>query len=203
MKKLNTRGVTLVELIIAIAILGVVLSIGYGIINSANKSLNEQSEVFSGQMSINTVRKFITKDLEQAKKQELEDSMSVLSLVDKNRTPLDESQLQALVNKVNESNKEEYIYEINTKDGKVEYKIILSKDEKRNKYMYDMVRVKTSDLNTDTIEILSKQPVNFKDSNVEIPFIVENEGNTYYVELGYEQNNKQNVYKFSVSSRYL
>lgn len=203
MKKLNTRGVTLVELIIAISILGVVLSIGYGIINGANKSLNEQSKIFSGQMSIKTVRDFITKDLEQVEKQESEDSTSVLRLIDKNRTPLDDSELQALVNEVNESNKEEYIYEMDVKDGKVEYKIILTKDEKRNKYMYDMVRVKTSGLNTDTIEILSKQPVNFKDGNVEIPFTIESKDNIYYVELGYEQNNKQNVYKFSVSSRYL
>jgi type IV pilus assembly protein PilA len=200
MKKLNTRGVTLAELIIAISILGVVLSIGYGIINGANKSLNEQSKIFSGQMSINIVRDFITKDLEQAERQ---DSISKLSLIDKNRAPLDDSKLQALVNKVNESNKEEYIYEINTKDGKVEYKIRLSKDEKHNKYMYDVVRVKTSDLNTDTIEVLSKQPVNFNGGNVEIPFTIEIKGNSYYVELGYEQNNKQNVYKFSVSSRYV
>ena len=197
MKKLNIRGFTLVELIIAISILSVVLSMGYGIINGANKSLNEQSEIFSGQMSIKIVRDFITKDLEQA-------TVFTGPLDNSGILLVDEVKLQDLVNNIDVSNKEEYSYSTDTKDGKsIEYKIIISKQEKSKKYIYDIVRIETSSSSTQTIEILSKQPVNFKDGNVEIPFTIESKNNIYYVELGYEQNNKQNVYKFSVSSRYL
>lgn len=66
--KLNNKGFTLVELIIAITILTVVLGLGYNIIIGTNKATKEQSQIFSEQQNATLINKYLTKDLEQVKK---------------------------------------------------------------------------------------------------------------------------------------
>lgn len=204
MKNLNRKGFTLVELMIAISILGIVFSIGYGIINSSNKYIKEQSDIFSGQMSVNTAFSFITKDLEQSKSFEGPLDMSG-RLLDESR-----NELQNLVNRTYTTKTEEYYYKIITNDTvstTIEYKVIIHKDEQRNKYDYDVVRKKISGSNVEEVEILSKQPINFSDNGldvtIEIPYTIKQNLNNFHVELGYEHNGKQNRYKSSASSRYL
>ncbi len=206
MKKLNRKGFTLIELIIAMSILGIVLSIGYGILNGANKAINEQGKIFNGQTSINTVRTFLTKDLEQTKE--------FLGVFDKNGTLLEinntKNELQELVNRTKVTDYEEYTYKIKINNTNnvaspidIGYKVTLTKSG--NLYKYDIDRIEKQGTTTiSTIKLISNQLVNHEEigSNINVPFTISMNSNKYHVAVGYEQNKKQNVYKFSASSRY-
>lgn len=63
----NNRGFTLIEMIIVIAIAGIVFSIGYTVINKSNSSMNENKITYEGQQSIKIINKYLTKDLEECK----------------------------------------------------------------------------------------------------------------------------------------
>lgn len=63
----SNKGFTLVEMIIVIAIIGVVSSIGYTIINNSNNLMNENKITNDGQQSIKILNKYLSKDLEQCK----------------------------------------------------------------------------------------------------------------------------------------
>ncbi len=195
MKIKKNNGFTLVELIIAISILSIVLSIGYGIINSSNKALKEQSEVFSGQMSINNVNKFLTKDLEQSK-----NLIGPLDESGTGLTELTESQLQQLVNNVSVTMGKKYKYTIVLNNNThIDYEISVTKNPKNNKYEYDITKKESSV----TIEIVSNQPLNIEGGEVQIPVKIKKNTSKYDIEIGYENRSKPNVYRFSVSSRYM
>ena len=53
----NNKGFTLIEMIIAMTIFGIVISLGYGIFNSSQKAFTEQSEVFNSQTTMNLINK--------------------------------------------------------------------------------------------------------------------------------------------------
>lgn len=66
MRKVNNKGFTILEVIIAIAILSVVVFVGYRVINGSNKSINSQQVTTNGQLGVNNINKYLTKDLENS-----------------------------------------------------------------------------------------------------------------------------------------
>lgn len=71
-RKIKTKdGVTLVELIIAIAIISVVFILGYKFINGSTTLTKKQSIVFSEQQSINLLKRYLITDLENTSKLEM------------------------------------------------------------------------------------------------------------------------------------
>lgn len=77
MRKVNNKGFTILELIVAMSILSVVIFIGYGVINGSNKTIDNQNTVSKGQLAMNDINRYLTKDLEGSditKFEELEDS---------------------------------------------------------------------------------------------------------------------------------
>ena len=194
MKIKNNEGFTLVELIVAISILGIVLTLGYGIINGYSRSMESQKHIFNIQSSINHINTYLTKDLEQARDffgplpEERESDQEYL---------LNE-ELQQLVNEVDINNSKKYVYKIITKDDEeIFYEIVVMKSA--HNYEYKIIR-KASNTN---IEILFNQPTYIENTNVQIPFIIDRKGLTYYIDLWYEQYDKPKSYRFSASSRYL
>lgn len=65
MKSKNKKGFTLIELIIAIAIITTVVFIGYKVLNKSEIFSNEQRKINNVQLGFNNLRKYITEDLKK------------------------------------------------------------------------------------------------------------------------------------------
>ena len=66
MIKRNNKGFTLLELLISIFILTTVIFIGYRVINKSTIDIKNQSNINKGQLTMNDMNEYLTKDLEQA-----------------------------------------------------------------------------------------------------------------------------------------
>ena len=71
MKKINNKGFTLLELIIAMSILTSVMFIGYNIFNKNSTLMHTQININKGQSNMNDINEYLTKDLEQTTSIEL------------------------------------------------------------------------------------------------------------------------------------
>lgn len=189
MKKINNKGFTLIEMIIAMTILGIVISLGYGIFNSSQKSLNEQSEVFNSQTTMNLVNTFMNKDLEQAK--------SISKPLNNSNIELNESDFQHYVNSVTSINPIQYTYLLDLGSNKTIKYVVKIELDKKGDYIYYITRI---DENGGSIELLSNQTI-YNGTNIEIPCIIKLENQIYDIQLGYKHKKKQNIYRFSVKSR--
>lgn len=65
--KENNRGFTLVEMLIAISIFTIVISIGFNILNKINIAIGEQKNITEDHLNVNLLNKYLTKDLEKCK----------------------------------------------------------------------------------------------------------------------------------------
>lgn len=113
MKKRNSRGFTLMELLIAISILTLVISMGYKIINSVNLSTKNQQTIRTNQSSINLVNQYLTKDIEE--------SISISS-----RNVITDSSYKYTIYNKDESI--DYIIENSVHKGKEVYSLIRTSD---------------------------------------------------------------------------
>lgn len=76
MKKIkNNSGVTLLETIIAIAIMTTILFISYKVINNINSVTINQKVISTEQQSVNLIKKYLNKDLERCKYVEVKSSI--------------------------------------------------------------------------------------------------------------------------------
>ena len=66
MKKFNNKGFTLLELIVAMSILTVIILVGYKIFNKYSILMHTQVKINKGQLNMNTINEYLTKDLEQS-----------------------------------------------------------------------------------------------------------------------------------------
>lgn len=204
MKILNRKGFTLIEMIIAIAILGIVISLGYGVFNGSKKALSNQNEVFNSQTSMNLINKFLSKDLEI--------SMGISKPLNKNNEEIDD--LQSYISNISIDNPIQYSYKVNFDDElKIVIYVVDIEVSEREEYIYNISRI---DENNTNIKLLSNKTV-FENGYIEIPFTIESEyendegesdeeENTtnkgiYDIVISYKDNKKQNKYKFSVKSR--
>lgn len=170
MKK-NNKGFTLIELIIAISILGIVTTIGYTTLNNTNNSISEQKIVTAGQLDINLVNKYLTKDLEQCKT------------------------FNGPINIYNKPSniKSAYKFELNEGTNKIEYEVNIF--EENGKDYYKLSRIS----NQSNIDIISKQrsnevnPVKIKNELSDSVFDVEIE----YIE---DEGKNSKAYEFTVAS---
>ena len=67
MIKRNNKGFTLLELLISIFILTTVIFLGYRVINKSTIDIKNQSNINKGQLTVNDMNKYLTKDLERAR----------------------------------------------------------------------------------------------------------------------------------------
>ena len=112
MKKNNNKGITLVEIIIALSIVGFVITASYKVIIGISKFINIQKEVNLNVSNMNLLNKYLVNDIEQSK------SISDLEILD------DTS----------------YKYTIVRNDTNIEY--IVKKNKHKNKTNYDVIRKK-------------------------------------------------------------
>lgn len=209
MIKRNNKGFTLLELLISIFILTTVIFLGYRVINKSTIDVKNQSNINKGQLTVNNMNEYLTKDLEQA---------SSIALISGDKKIIDTSEQENLLNdeQLNqelkqylldtensslENNKFTYSYNIRFKDDEeskddiysIIYSVEIIKDDKEN-YIYSVSREETDGVSISFItdEILKEK---------ELPFTVEG-NNPYEVSLGYNGKDEKFVrHEFTVSYR--
>lgn len=185
-KVFNKKGFTLVEVIISLAVLMVIVSITYMILNSSNKLLNTQKSTSNIQQGINLTTRYLTKDLEKS-----------ISFTETNPKKSENSYI-TMDNNV-------YTYEFSIKgyDNTVTYSVKINK--KGDKYFYSLDRVNGSSV----INIIPNQAIKSNKingiTNIEIPFEIKNEiennNSLYNVYIRYIDKNQGKSYGFKVYKR--
>lgn len=198
------------ELIIAIAILSVVIFVGYGVINGSNKTTSSQKYISKSQMSTNLINKYVTKDIE-------------ILEADKDIVPKNNN---VEIDLDNSLYRQSYYYTIDTVNhsegksvvDKVEYEIKhegkIEKNKLRGKYSVNRKSKQENDVVVSDLELVNNQnTLYYKDNNVDIKtFIEENvkpfnidkynsDINLYSVGIYYDSDSKDKEYSFDVSPR--
>lgn len=197
MKKLNNKGITILELIISIFILTTVIFIGYKIINKSIITIKDQGNINKGQLTINDLNKYLTKDLEQATSIKLtqEDELEPLAdtKIEGNQLSKEDSLLDGIkklihnINELETGTKLVYLYTIRDNEfNKLDddyIKYIVEIERIKNYIKYTVKRVNKQE----TIEFIHGKVI-FKDI---LPFsIVGND--PYKVNIGYEDKRNTN-----------
>ena len=217
MIKRNNKGFTLLELLISIFILTTVIFLGYRVINKSTIDIKNQSNINKGQLTVNDMNKYLTKDLERARNV----SLSSNYLMEQNTFTDDSTQENTITNnkKLKEafgqyledtendlSTDEKFIYSYNIdykKDEnnteKITYNVKIIKD--KNNYKYSILREGTNEvlITFITNEILTEEVLSRDDK---LPFTIGLDS-PYEVTLGYAgKNNDEFVeHQFVVASR--
>ena len=156
----NNKGFTLVELIIAMSILSIVLTIGYNIINKSSSVINLQQYITQNQSVANLVNTYISKDIEESKsvseKEQINDNIYIytitkgnnsleykIELGNKNGNKIynlirndGDSSIEIISNQIRESNEP---FLISLKNNKMyEIKILYSENNKFKEYSFNV-----------------------------------------------------------------
>ena len=217
MIKRNNKGFTLLELLISIFILTTVIFLGYRVINKSTIDIKNQSNINKGQLTVNDMNKYLTKDLERARNV----SLSSNYLMEQNTFTDDSTQENTITNnkKLKEafgqyledtendlSTDEKFIYSYNIdykKDEnnteKITYNVEIIKD--KNNYKYSILREGTNEvlITFITNEILTEEVLSRDDK---LPFTIGLDS-PHEVTLGYagKNNNGFVEHQFVVASR--
>lgn len=200
MKKLNQKGITILEIIIAIAILTTILFSGYRILNKYSVSAQNQVNTNKRQLAMNIMNKYLTKDLEQSNRVRL--LLNGQEIANTNDTDNSNSILKEKINdikdEISKNNNAYYDYEIsvnkNNKENQIiaKYSIVINKNNNRMEYT-----ISREDKNKTKIDLIDNEILN-KD---ELPLAIIG-NNPYTVITGYnEKNNNFNKYEFTITSR--
>ena len=199
MKKFNNKGFTLLELIVALSILTVIILVGYKIFNSYSILINTQVNVNKGQLNMNTINEYLTKDLEQTTSIELKIDKVVVAdtKVDAEQKSTDKvlkSAKQKIEDRLNDNNNFHYEYKLRFDDeSKFSiYKVNIEKNNKAMKYT-----VSLTDEHGTKVDFINKELLREK----EVPFYIIGD-DPYKVSMGYsDKKSNFNLYEFEVASR--
>lgn len=207
MIKRNNKGFTLLELLISIFILTTVIFIGYRVINKSTIDIKNQSNINKGQLTMNDMNEYLTKDLEQASSIALflNNEKVADTLVEENGDSEEKqnilsdkiSDLENELNKLSIGNKFDYSYAIRFKNDEnntysIKYKVEITKSNHYYKYS-------TSREENNGIKISFINGALLKEK--ELPFLIE--GNSpYKVTLGYtSKDNSFTKHEFTITYR--
>lgn len=118
MRKVNNKGFTILELIIAMSILSILIFIGYGVINGSNKSIKNQQIITNGQLGVNNIHKYLTRDLENSDIEKFEE-LDTLKLTSENY----EYNIGNIIYRVNK-NMDKNVYSLVRIDNYIEVQLI-------------------------------------------------------------------------------
>ncbi len=199
MKKFNNKGLTLLELIIAMSILTSVIFIGYNIFNKYSTLIHTQVNINKGQLNMNTINEYLTKDLERTTSIELKiDGVVVadtkVETEQKSTEKALESAKQKIEDRLNENNNFNYEYKLrfNNESKFSIYKVNIEKNNKAMKYT-----VSLTDKNGTKVDFINKELLREK----EVPFYIIGD-DPYKVSMSYsDKKNNFNLHEFEVTSR--
>lgn len=215
MIKRNNKGFTLLELLISIFLLTTVIFIGYKVLDKSTMDITNQGNINKGQLTMNDMNEYLTKDLEQASSIALflnGENIADTMVVDNNREEYNREEKQDILkekatylrnelDKLLVGDKFTYSYRIRFKEHennennpyRISYNVDITKD--KNNYKYSISRKEEKD--KVLINFINDERLKEK----ELPFTIE--GNSpYSVTLGYNgKNNKFVKHEFTVTYR--
>lgn len=182
--KNNEKGLTLLEVIIAVFILTIVLSISYKVFNGITSAVKKQQIITDAQVNINLINKYLNRDLENCKE----------------------------LTKTGSGNN--YEYKIEMPDNVVKYEVSIETKKNTEVYSVTRIQNNTIDTENEVREeIIYNQPLvqNNKEMK-ETPFKIEKQTgksiytvSIYYNESVQESHKNSNLnnktYTFDVMSR--
>ena len=216
MIKRNNKGFTLLELLVSIFILTTVIFLGYRVINKSTIDIKNQSNINKGQLTMNDMNEYLTKDLERASNVVISSNYPM----EQNILTDDSTQENTITNEKLEteftryldetendlSTEKKFIYSYNIdykKDEnnikKIIYNVEIIKD--KNNYKYSILREATNEILITFItnEILTEKVLSRNDK---LPFTIGLDS-PHEVTLGYagKNNNGFVEHQFVVASR--
>lgn len=206
MIKKDAKGLTLLELLVAMSIFTIVIFIGYKVMDQSAKSVKDQGNINKGQLTMNDMNEYLTKDLEQATSIKLLlDGVEIADtkpVKDEKNDELQSKVIDLIEPKLNDKNIELFKYEYIVRDN--------SNSESNEDYVKYLTEVKKEGGNTKySVSRIDKDGVkiDFMSSQVltenKLPFLIVG-NNSYEVTMKYNgKNNKMISHVFNVTSRYL
>lgn len=207
MIKKNNKGFTLLELLISIFILTTVIFIGYRVINKSTIDIKNQSNINKGQLTMNDMNEYLTKDLEQASSIALflNNEKIADTLVEENGDSEEKQNilsdkirdLENELNKLSIGNKFDYSYAIRFKNDENnaysrKYKVEITKSN--YDYKYSILREENNGIK---ISFINNSVLKEK----ELPFLIEGDS-PYKVTLGYtSKDNSFTKHEFTITYR--
>ncbi|CEN26037.1 type II secretion system protein [Paraclostridium sordellii] len=189
----GSRGFTLIEVIIALAIISIVSFIGYQVISKTNALSKDQLLTSDMQNGVNNLKRYMTKELSSAKEVDLfYSNKNVGSIKDIKSRKDDYDYIKKSINEITSNKKITYSYIIKFDNlDFVNYSISIYK--KNNKLLYSLDRIdKKVKLNFLHNQILDKDLIPLK---IEIK-----DKSIYDVELNYIKRGTR-IYSFDVYNR--
>ena len=199
MKKINNKGFTLLELIIAMSILTSVMFIGYNIFNKNSTLMHTQININKGQSNMNDINEYLTKDLEQTTSIELKiDGVVVadtkVNVEQKSTDKVLENAKQDIEDRLSKNNNFNYEYKLRLND---ENKFSVYKVNIENKNKSIRYTLSLTDKNGVKVDFVNKELL----KEVEVPFYIIGD-DPYKVIMGYsDKKNNFNLHEFEVTSR--
>ncbi|MDU7904806.1 MAG: type II secretion system protein, partial [Peptostreptococcaceae bacterium] len=137
----GSRGFTLIEVIIALAIISIVSFIGYQVINKTNALSKDQLLTSDMQNGVNNLKRYMTKELSSAKEVDLfYSNKNVGSIKDIKSRKDDYDYIKKSINEITSNKKITYSYIIKFDNlDFVNYSISIYK--KNNKVLYSLDRI--------------------------------------------------------------
>lgn len=182
--KLNNKGFTLLEVIIAMAIMTSVIFIGYQVINKTDTLRRDQILVSNIQNGTNNLKRYVTKELKESKSVYVKYSEKNIDLKDSDKV---NNIYKTIQSEINNKGDIKYKYIIKTKDKDINYIVQVTKD--RNKKVYSIYRQEEKA----SFSLIEKQPL----SDDMIPLKITEKDDLYDVQLNYIKDNTK-VYSFDV-----
>ena len=199
MKKINNKGFTLLELIIAMSILTSVMFIGYNIFNKNSTLMHTQININKVQSNMNDINEYLTKDLEQTTSIELKiDGVVVadtkVNVEQKSTDKVLENAKQEIEDRLSKNNNFNYEYKLRLND---ENKFSVYKVNIENKNKSIRYTLSLTDKNGVKVDFVNKELL----KEGEVPFYIIGD-DPYKVIMGYsDKKNNFNLHEFEVASR--
>ena len=199
MKKINNKGFTLLELIIAMSILTSVMFIGYNIFNKNSTLMHTQININKGQSNMNDINEYLTKDLEQTTSIELKiDGVVVadtkVNVEQKSTDKVLENAKQDIEDRLSKNNNFNYEYKLRL-NGENKFSVYKVNIENKNKSI--RYTLSLTDKNGVKVDFVNKELL----KEVEVPFYIIGD-DPYKVIMGYsDKKNNFNLHEFEVTSR--
>lgn len=183
--KNSNKGFTLVEIIIAIAIFTVVITLGYNLVNDTNKSVAASKITIEGQSSANIVNKYLTKDLEKS-----DPNNFIMPTQDQ----INSGTYRYII-------KTNGFYENNHNLLYIKYTVNVG----GNKYSITRETYENQDdlnrnISKSSIDIIKNQPID-NSNNKPFEIMKSSQSDIYTVSMQYKDKNNK-IYTFNVSSRH-
>lgn len=193
MKLKQNKGLTFVEVIIAMCIISIVMGIGYRVFNKSKNIANFQGQISDVQNGMNFIRDFITKDIKYCDSVVLKNGEMEIDISNIESKGVDEYESKIL-DSIKKFNKYSYEYNILNEDKSLKSSYIINVYNKSNKKYFSISKKDSKNV---ILQLISKQEI----CNSKLPMNIKFYDDMYNIQINYN-NNLNKLYKFSIYNKH-